>query len=50
MPLWLADALDAEGILPGSFSKYAEAYLRTLEDKKQALSKPEGGEKHVVNL
>ena len=50
MPLWLADALDAEGILPGSFSKYGEAYLRTLEKKKRPVVIIEGGERHVVNL
>ena len=50
MPLWLADALDAEGILPGSFSKYGEAYLRTLEEKNHPISIIEGGEQHVVNL
>ena len=50
MPLWLADALDAESILPGSFSKYGEAYLRTLEEKSHPISIIEGGEQHVVNL
>ena len=50
MPLWLADALDAEGILPGSFSKYGEAYLRTLEKKKRSVVIIEGGKIHVVNL
>ena len=50
MPLWLADALDAEGILPGSFSKYGEAYLRTLEEKNRPIPIIEGGEQHVVNL
>ena len=50
MPLWLADALDAEGILPGSFSKYGTAYLRTLEEKNHPVSIIEGGERHVVNL
>ena len=50
MPLWLADALDAEGILPGSFSKYGEAYLRTLEKKKRPVVILEGGKRHVVNL
>ena len=50
MPLWLADALDAEGILPGSFSKYGEAYLRTLEEKDRPIPIIEGGEQHVVNL
>ena len=50
MPLWLADALDAEGILPGSFSKYGAAYMRTLEGKKPPVFIMEGGERHVVNL
>ena len=50
MPLWLADALDAEGILPGSFSKYGEAYLRSLEKKKCPVVIIEGGKRHVVNL
>ena len=50
MPLWLADALDAETILPGSFSKYGAAYMRTLETKKRPVSMIKGGEKHVVNL
>ena len=50
MPLWLADALDAEGILPGSFSKYGTAYTRTLEEKKQTVFEAEGGIQHVVNL
>ena len=50
MPLWLADALDAEGILPGSFSKYGAAYLRTLKEKNRPVSIIEGGEQHVVNL
>ena len=50
MSLWLADALDGEGILPGSFSKYGEAYLRTLEKKKRSVVIIEGGKRHVVNL
>jgi hypothetical protein len=50
MPLWLADALDAEGILPGSFSKYGEAYLRTLKEKNRPVIIIEGGERHVVNF
>ena len=50
MPLWLAHALDAEGILPGSFSKYGSAYLRTLEKKNRPVSIIEGGKRHVVNL
>ena len=50
MPLWLADALDAESILPGSFSKYGEAYLRTLKEKNRPVIIIEGGERHVVNL
>ncbi len=50
MPLWLADALDAEEILPGSFSKYAAAYLRSLAEKTPPIPMTEGGRKHVVNL
>ncbi len=50
MPLWLADALDAEKILPGRFSKYGSAYLRTLEEKNRPVSMTEGGKRHVVNL
>ena len=50
MPLWLADALDAEGILPGSFSKYGAAYMRALSEKKHAISMMEGGGKLVVNF
>ena len=49
MPLWLADALDAEGILPGSFSKYGAAYTRVLREKN-AFFMTEGGNNHVVNL
>ena len=45
-----ADALDAEGILPGSFSKYGAAYMRALSEKKHAISMMEGGGKHVVNF
>ena len=51
MPLWLAHALDAETILPGSFSKYGEAYTRSLEgSKRPAHISAEGGSQHVVNL
>ena len=50
MPLWLADALDAARILPGSFSKYGAAYMRTLEVNKRPVSMIEGGKRHVVNL
>ena len=50
MPLWLADALDAESILPGSFSKYGEAYLRTLEERDHPVCLIEGGQRHVVNF
>ena len=51
MPLWLAHALDAEKILPGSFSKYGAAYTRSLEEAKlPARMTTEGGRKHVVNL
>ena len=50
MPLWLAAALDAEGILPGSFSKYGTAYTRSLEEKRVPFISIEGGNQHVVNL
>ncbi len=50
MPLWLADALDAEGILPGRFSKYGAAYTRSLEEKKKPIPITKGGIQHVVNL
>ncbi len=51
MPLWLAHALDAEKILPGSFSKYGAAYARSLEEARHpTLIATEGGGKHVVNL
>ena len=50
MPLWLAHALDAEGILPGSFSKYGAAYTRSFEEKGRALIVSEGGRENVVNL
>lgn len=50
MPLWLARALDAEGILPGSFSKYGAAYTRMLEERKHPILMTEGGNQHVVNL
>lgn len=50
MPLWLAEALDGEGILPGSFSKYGAAYTRSLREKKHPISTIEGGTDNVVNL
>ncbi len=50
MPLWLSHALDEEGILPGSFSKYAAAYTRVREEKKHFVSVTEGGIQNVVNL
>ena len=50
MPLWLAEALDAEGILPGRFSKYGTAYTRTLQEKKHPVITIQGGIKHVVNF
>ena len=51
MPLWLADALDAEGIFPSSFSKYGRAYAHSLgEAARPRPEKEEGGSKHVVNL
>ena len=50
MPLWLANALDEENILPGSFSKYGTAYTRMLKEKKNTLSLIKGGMQHAVNL
>lgn len=50
MPLWMAQALDVMGILPGSFSKYGTAYMRMLEEKKDPVPITEGGKKYVVNL
>lgn len=50
MPLWLAHALDEEGILPGSFSKYGAAYTRSMENKMRNLQISEGERKHVINL
>ena len=50
MPLWLARALDAEGILPGSFSKYGAAYARRLEETRSPILITKGGTQHVVNL
>ncbi len=50
MPLWLADALDAERIFPGSFSKYGAAYTRSLEEKKNPVPVTKGGMSHVVNF
>lgn len=51
MPLWLADALDAEGILPGRFSKYGTAYAHRFENKETLVSiKKEGGTRSVVNF
>ena len=50
MPLWLAEALDAEGILPGRFSKYGTAYARRFEKKEPPVSLREGGKFDVVNF
>ncbi len=50
MPLWLADALDSEAILPGSFSKYGAAYTRGLEEKKHPIPMIKGEARNVVNL
>ena len=50
MPLWLAQALDAEGILPGSFSKYGAAYTHMREEIQYPVPLREGGRNHVVNL
>ena len=50
MPLWLADALDAEKLYPGSFSKYGAAYTRGLEQKKNPILITKGEDRNVVNL
>ena len=50
MPLWLAKALDTEGILPGNFSKYGAAYQQAFTDKKPLVNTIERGMKHVVNF
>ncbi len=50
MPLWLADALDAEGILPGKFSKYGAAYTHSLQTGSPKTLNIQGGIQHVVNL
>ena len=50
MPLWLADALDEESILPHSFSKYGAAYTRTREENRNTPRANEGGIRYVVNL
>ena len=58
MPLRLAHALDACGILPGSFSKYGTAYARSLESRAGCGAKPanaivsdkKGETRHAVNL
>ena len=50
MPLWLARALDAEGVLPGSFSKYGAAYARALKEQRPHFFTIEGGKRHVVNF
>ena len=50
MPLWLAEALDAEDILPSSFSKYGTAYTCVLKEKNHPFSTIEGGNKYVINL
>ena len=49
MPLWLADALDQEGILPCSFSKYGAAYTASQEEK-QIIFMLKGGNTNVVNF
>lgn len=36
-PLWLADALDACGAYPSSFSKYGEAYRRCAKNAPSSL-------------
>ena len=50
MPLWLADALDAEKIFPGKFSKYGTAYTHTLEEKKHEVLMMEGEMKHASSF
>ena len=50
MPLWLAQALDAEEIRPGRFSKYGTAYTRIMDERIHTVPVIEGGRKHVVNL
>ncbi len=50
MPLWLANALDEEKILPGSFSKYGAAYTRFLNTRKQPMTIIQGGVSNVVNF
>ena len=50
MPLWLAEALDTEGILPDSISKYGAAYARKLGDRRPDAVKTQGGTRNVVNF
>ncbi len=49
MPLWLADALDELRILPGSFSKYGAAYLRSLAERRD-MNERKGDDRHVVSF
>ena len=50
MPLWLAHALDAGEIQPGSFSKYGEAYTHCIQKETNPISIIQGGIKNAVNL
>ena len=50
MPLWLAEALDAGNILPGSFSKYGSAYTCTQKEKNLVIPITKGDNKNVVNF
>lgn len=50
MPLWLAHALDGEGILPRSFSKYGTGYARSLEKGGSLRNETKGGTDDVVNF
>lgn len=50
MPLWLADALDQEHILPGRFSKYGTAYTHSLKENTLTSCITEGEIKNVVNF
>lgn len=49
MPLWLSHALDRNGILPASFSKYGEAY-KAASTQHEVSVIPEGGYSHVSHL
>ena len=50
MPLWLAHALDADGIFPGKFSKYGAAYTCSRQKENHSVIRIQGGKDNVVNL